>query len=225
MIFNVNNIIRDVRVCLDENSSSTVLLLEGDEDTLRLNELIRSKIAESVDVVHRDASYYLLEQGHNFGYDSFDEGSEAEEEVSIHWNGQDTCGYVMIPEDFHRLVVFDMSDWERPVYEAMSVLSPEYAKQRSRVKGVRGNAQRPVCVVAVRSVGRVLEFYSCKSQAAYVKQAVYIPLAKIDSEDNIDISRLCYRGVVYMIASEVLMALGDGERAAVMVAAAKNVLQ
>ena len=47
MIFRVNKIIKDVRVCMDENRTDTALIADSDEETLRLDEVIKSKILEA----------------------------------------------------------------------------------------------------------------------------------------------------------------------------------
>ncbi len=210
MIKQVEDILKDVRVCLDRNETGNALISTGDEETLLLDDIIRSKIVESVDSVHMAAPYWMLEQGHNL-------------EGSIHW-GELESGYVLLPDDFLRLVVFEMSDWERPVHEAISVLSPEYKLQRSRIKALRGTAQRPVCAIVVKPFGRVLEFYSCKTEGSTVSRAVYIPKAEIDANDGVDISEKCYRAVVYTVGAASLTTMGEAQHAAVLVAQANNIL-
>ena len=211
MIFQVDKILKDVRICIDQNTSSDSLLLTGDADTLALDDVIRSKIVESVQLVHNEAPSYLLENGHNFG-------------DAVYW-GEMESGWVLLPADFQRLVVFEMDDWEQAVYTAISTDDPEYEKQRSRFKGIRGNAQRPVCAVAIRPEGRVLEFYSCKSKNATVKRGVYIPYPEIDDNDGIDISKRCYRAVVYEIAAKTLITFGENEKAAVLTEVSKQFLR
>lgn len=211
MIFQINDIVADVRVCLDENRVETSLLGDSDEDTLRLEEVIRSKIVEAVDRVHLAAPYWMLEQGHNL-------------RASIHWEPME-CGYLLLPDEFLRLVVFEMSDWERPVHEAISTLSPEYKLQRSRIKALRGTAQRPVCAIGVKPFGKMLEFYSCKTNTATVRRAVYIPIAEIDANDGVDISEQCYTAVVYTVAAATLITLGEAQQAAALVTQANNILQ
>ena len=198
MIFQIDNIMRDVRVCLDENMMSEALLESGDIDTLALDDIIRSKILEAVQRVHMDAPNYLLEGGHNFG-------------DAVYWREMES-GWVLLPPDFMRLVVFEMDDWERAVYQAISTDDPEYEKQRSRFKGIRGTAQRPVCAIAIRPEGRVLEFYSCKSSDAHVSRAMYIPYPKIDEANGVDICERCYKAVVYTAAGLTLLACGEAER-------------
>lgn len=198
MIYQLGDIIKDIRICLDQNMKSESLLEIGDIDTLALDEIIKSKILEAVQRVHMEAPNYLLESGHNFG-------------DAVYW-GDLESGWVLLPEDFMRLVVFEMDDWETAVYQAISTDDPEYEKQHSRFKALRGTSQRPVCAIAIRPEGRVLEFYSCKSKEAQVSRAVYIPYPKIDANQGVDISERCYTAVVYTAAGLTLMTCGEVEK-------------
>jgi hypothetical protein len=214
MIYQVDRIVGDVRVAIDENRLDNALLVGGDEDTLRLDEVIRSKIVEAVERVHMEAPYYLLEQGHNF-----DGASDA-----VYWGDQES-GWVLLPEDFLRLVVFEMSDWERPAYSAITPADPQYAKQHSRVKALRGTAQRPVVAIAVRPEGRVLEFWSCKSENASITRAVYMPHAYVDELGGVNISERCYTAAVYMTAALALTTVGEAEKAKTMYEMTKTFLE
>ena len=189
---------QDGRICIDETMQSDALIESGDIDTLSLDEIIKSKILEAVQRVHRDAPNYLLEGGHNFG-------------DAVYWRELES-GWVLLPKDFLRLVVFEMDDWEQAVYQAISTDDPEYEKQRSRFKGIRGTAQRPVCAIAIRPEGRVLEFYSCKSKNAQVSRAMYIPYPKIDEDGGVDISERCYNAVIYTAAGLTLLTYGETEK-------------
>lgn len=189
---------QDVRICLDQNMESDALIESGDIDTLALDEIIKSKILEAIQRVHMDAPNYLLEGGHNFG-------------DAVYWRELES-GWVLLPPDFMRLVVFEMDDWEQAVYQAISTDDPEYEKQRSRFKGIRGTAQRPVCAIAIRPEGRVLEFYSCKSKNAQVSRAMYIPYPKIDEDNGVDICERCYNAVVYTAAGLTLLTCGEVEK-------------
>lgn len=202
MVYNIHDVMRDVRVCLDQNMSSEQLMLEEDVDTLALDDIVRSKIVEAVVRVHANAPTHLLEEGHNFG-------------DAVFWGDQES-GWVLLPDDFMRLIVFEMSDWEKAAYGAISTTDPEYSLQRQRVKALRGTAQKPVCVIASRPEGRALEFYSCKSEDAYVRRAQYIPYPKIDEYGGIDISEKCYTAVVYAAASLVLLTLGESEKSSAL---------
>jgi hypothetical protein len=198
MIYQLDKIMQDVRICIDQNMMSDALLESGDIDTLSLDEIIKSKILEAVQRVHMSAPNYLLESGHNFG-------------DAVYWRELES-GWVLLPPDFMRLVVFEMDDWERAVYQAISTDDEEYEKQRSRVKGIRGTSQRPVCAIAIRPEGRVLEFYSCKSTDAKVSRAIYIPYPKVDEDGGVDISERCYDAVVYTAAGLTLVTCGEVDK-------------
>lgn len=198
MIYHIDKVMQDVRVCIDQNTKSEALLAEADIDTLSLDEIIRSKIVEAVQRVHLAAPNHLLYCGHNFG-------------DAVYW-GEMESGWTLLPEDFMRLVVFQMDDWDTAVYAAVSTGDEEYEKQRSRIKAIRGTAQRPVCAIGIRPEGRVLEFYSCKSTDAHVSRAVYIPYPKIDVDGGIDICERCYTAAVYTAAGLTLITCGEAEK-------------
>lgn len=211
MVYKITDVMRDVRVCLDQNMTSEQLLTTEDVDTLALDDIVRSKVLEAVIRVHSGAPVYLLEAGHNFG-------------DAVYW-GDKESGWVLLPEDFMRLIVFEMSDWEQAVFSAISTTDPEYALQRQRVKALRGTAQKPVCAITARPEGRVLEFYSCKSKDAYVRRAQYLPYPKIDAQGGIDICERCYMAVVYATAALVLITLGEAEKASALFEISKSAMQ
>ena len=197
-------------MCLDLNADSGPLLGMGDVDTLGLERLIRSKVTEGVRRAHSEAPAYLLDCGHNFG-------------DAVYWCDLES-GYVLLPDDFMRLVVFEMSDWATPVYAAITPDAPKYPRQRSKFKGIRGTWEKPVCAIAIRPEGKALEFYSCKSQNAQVSKAVYLPYPDIDRHGGVEISRRCYQGAVYAIASLVSLSLGEAEKSTALSEAAKTAL-
>lgn len=202
---------QDVRICIDQNMVSDALVDNGDIDTLALDEIIKSKILEAVQRVHLEAPNYLLEGGHNFG-------------DAVYWRELES-GWVLLPTDFLRLVVFEMDDWEQAVYTAISTEDPDYEKQRSRFKGIRGTSQKPVCAIAIRPEGMVLEFYSCKSTDAQVSRAMYIPYPIIDEDGGVDVSERCYKAVVYTAAGLTLTSCGEVDKASTFFDLAKTFLQ
>lgn len=210
-MYKIETVSQDVRIAIDENKTSEQLLGDEDIDTLSLNEIVRSKIEEAVRRVETTAPTFLLEEGHTFG-------------DSVFWEDNNS-GWTLLPDDFMRLIAFRMSDWERTCYNAISVDDPLYDLQSSRFKGVRGNVQKPVCAVVNRAEGKALEFYSCDNEEAYVKRATYLPYPKIDDEDGIDICERCYTAVVYTTAALVLTAYGANDRAELLNALAKSILE
>lgn len=209
-VYLLDEIAKDVRIAIDQNMQSETLVDFGDVDTLSLNDIIKSKIVDAVKRIHSTAPSYLLDGGHNFG-------------DAIYWKELES-GWCLLPEDFMRLVVFQMDDWERAVYHAISEDDEEYQKQSSRFKGVRGTPQKPVCAIAIRPEGRVLEFYSCKNTDAMVSRAVYLPYPKVDKDNGIQICEHCYQAVVYTIASLVLITYGSADQSKALLELAKSTL-
>ena len=209
-VYRLDEIAKDVRIAIDQNMSSDTLIGFNDVDTLSLNDIIRSKITDAVKRIHSMAPVYLLDGGNNFG-------------DAIYWKELES-GWCLLPENFMRLVVFQMDDWERAVYHAISEDDAEYKKQSSRFKGIRGTPQKPVCAIAIRPEGRALEFYSCKSENAMVSRAVYLPYPVIDEDDGIEICERCYQAVVYTIASLVLTTYGNADLSKALSDLAKSAL-
>lgn len=213
---------KDVRVAIDMNKGDDPLILEGDTDTLTLDEIILSKLPDAVRIVELEAPHVMLEGGRDFmgcaeayplnkNSNSLDKNSDPADKNSgqgISW-GENGKGSIFLPDDFLRLVSFRMSDWERTVYEAISEHDARYALQSSRWGGIRGNPEKPVVAIVRGSGGKVLEFYSCRDATATIAEAHYLPIPKIDSEGKISVSEECYRPAVYRAASLALASVGD----------------
>lgn len=202
---------RAVKVAIDMNRGDEPLIMEGDTDTLTLDEIIYAKLADAVRMVEMEAPLTMLESGHDFG----------EHDTYI---GEDGKGFIILPDDFMRLISFRMSDWTRTIYEAITESDPQYALQSSRFKGICGNPEKPVVAVVRRSEGKVLEFYSCRDNAATVAQATYLPIPKIDRDGGIDVAEDCYRAAVYRAASLALASVGD-QLSTSMLEISKSLLQ
>lgn len=187
---------RAVKVAIDMNRGDEPLIMEGDTDTLTLDEIIQAKLTEAVRMVEMEAPLSMLESGHDFG----------EQDIYINKAGK---GFVILPDDFMRLIAFRMSDWGRTVFEAITESDPRYALQSSRFKGICGNPEKPVAAIVRRSEGKVLEFYSCRDNTATVAQAVYLPYPRIDDDGGIDVAEECYEAAVYRAASLALASVGD----------------
>ena len=209
MIYQIQDIERDVRIALDENDVSTQLVQMGDVDTLALNDIIRSKIVEAVRRVELAAPAHLLEEGHDFS-------------SGIYWNG-DGSGFIILPDDFCRLVSFKMSDWKRTVHTAISSDDPQYELQSSEFGGIRGNVDKPVVAIVMRSLGLTLEFYSCESEEAIVSESDYLPEPKI-ADGCIDISEKCYKACIYHIAALVLLTIGNEKLAETLEQVSKSMI-
>lgn len=200
---------RDVRIAIDENRTSEQLVSDDDIDTLALDELISSKIEEAARKVIASAPIMLLDGGRPVG-------------DALYWRG-DGVGWVLLPDDFLRLVVFKMSDWERPVHTVVAPGTPTYQLQFSRCKGLRGNPQKPIVALTRRAEGLALEFFSCCTESAVIEMGSYIPLPRI-RDGYVNLPERCYKAVVYETASLVLVAMGQGELASFMSNIAKELM-
>lgn len=207
MAVSVDDIKKRVRIALDRNNVSTQLLDNGDIDTLTVEQIIESKIEQAAKEVILAAPHHLLGVGEDFATG-----------LSVSWSSQ--AGYgsgsVNLPAEFLRLHSFQMSDWVRPVYDAITVDDPLYSAQKSRFGGVRGNPQKPVCAIVNGSTNLVLEFYSCTGgQGVNISTARYFKVPKI-SNGQIDIPNRLLDATVYRIAYMVALTLLDAERATVL---------
>lgn len=209
MIVQADKMAKDVRIAVDMNHDSTPLLLEDDVDTVSFNDIIYAKLTDAVRMVEMEAPLHLLEQGHQFG-------------ENIVWSDGGK-GWLILPDDFMRLVVFKMSDWHHSVSEAITQDDPKYSRQWSKWKGICGNPEKPVVAIVNRAEGNVLEFFSCNDDTATVEQAVYIPLPRIDLDGGIDVSEKCYKAAVYRAGALALSSIGD-QLATTMVELSKSLL-
>lgn len=180
---------RDTRILLNENIDGRAWI--GDASQLPLSAVIRSVIEEACAEAVARASHEDLERGHNFA------------EAAICRLGLGS-GYLLLPHDFMRLIAFRMSDWECPVFEAITPAAhPEaYALQHSPFRGLRGTPAQPVCAIVNRPEGLSLEYYSCLSDKARIVRAEYAPRPKIDvRRGGIDIGERTYRAAVKLAAA------------------------
>lgn len=205
--YSVNDIVEQARVAIDRNNNSQPLAALGDVDTLTLDQIIESKVADAARLVESEAVHHLLDNGKAFG-------------SSVIWESQPGygAGKINLPNDFLRLVTFRMSDWYRAVTEPITEDSPIYAMQSSRYAGVRGNPERPVVAIVHDASKQVLEFYSCQAgPGVQVAKARYIPLPKIEN-GHIELCPKLVRAVVYRAASMTAAAVGNNDLAALLLA-------
>lgn len=201
-------------MALDENVDSSALSGLGDVDTLKLDEIIESKVVAAARIIETNAPAHLLDSGRAFG-------------ESIGWDGQPGygAGYIHLPDDFMRLVCFQMSDWDYAVTVALAEDSPLYQMQRSRFAGVRGNPQKPVVAITSQPIGLVLEFFSCYSgENAFIKKARYIPIPRVRN-GKIDLCEKLKPAVVYHTAYLSALSLGEGDAAAALLNTARELAE
>lgn len=197
MEHSVDDIKKDVRITINQNMSDNVLINVADIDTLSIDDIIRSKIVEATKEVECNANPDMIDNSIQLS------------NISVNWKSATGVGMgsITLPDDFMRLLIFQMSDWSRPA-SIITEDSPLYAQQSSRYPGIRGCPQRPVVAICRRGTGLVLEFYSCSAGASvFIRNALYIQEPEIKSE-KINVSEKLYKAIVYKIASLTCVSLG-----------------
>lgn len=196
---NITDIITDVKLALDENESASNVLL-ADTDQLQMDALIRSKIIDAVRYIHQAAPISMVE---GMSPDPLPTPGQVT-------GGQDGSCTVALPDDFMRLIIFQMDDWKRPVVELIPDTSPLYAMQGSDYIGIRGGVKKPVAVLTTSGGGKKhLEAYSSEGT---VSKLVYIPIPSISGtspNETISICTQLYQPVIYHCAGLVAMTYKD----------------
>jgi len=211
--YDVGTLKQEILIALDMNMTSDALSELGDVDTLSLDEIVKSKIADAATIVLRDAPPYLL-----------DEGDEMELEFSVDGIVSD-CGRAKLPDDFLRLVAIKMNSWRRSLNVAISEDSPLYAQQRSRFAGIRGSNEKPVAAIVHGSDGMYVECYPHGGGVAYAR---YIPRPFIESSQSGESIWLCSkleRAVVYYAAYLAASAIQHSEQASALLAIAQEAMK
>lgn len=215
MIYDKSDIVKDVRIILDENMDSRALIREDDIDTLSLDEVIASKILEAAADIEKQAPAHLLGIGYPFGDD-------------IIWRDRPGHGpgYVILPGDFMRLVTFRMSDWAMPVTGFITEDSPLYARMQSRYPGISGNPQAPVVAIVQDAANRILEFYSCAAgEGTHIRKARYLPYPKFDAAGGVEIPKYVYTAVLYYTAALTCVTFSATDQAKSLIELSKSKLQ
>lgn len=213
MNYSVQDVIKDVRKALDENEVNTFFI--DDVYTISMDAIIEQKILDAARSVTEAAPSRLLDGGVSFA-------SELNWESGTRGKGM---GYTVLPADFMRLVIFQMSDWRRPVVIPIEDTDPIYFLQKSKFPGIRGGIDKPVCAITTYPTGRVLEFYSCvEGEVADVKVAKYLPFPSI-KDGCIDICKDIYAPIIYYTAGLVCLTYKEKEQGDVLFSIAKDYLK
>ena len=198
----LSDVIREVKIILDENITE-VSVLTDDPDQLQMEGHIRARIIDAVRAIHEAADSSLLDDGLPI---PLEVGGQPTIQVN-----PDGTGYVALPDDFMRLVIFKMTVWKRPVVFAISDTDPRYFLQKSRFVGIRGGIDKPVCAITTGEASKVLEFYSLPAGESdhSVEKHRYLPLPTIEENDTIKMCRKLVRPIYYQCAALVALSLKD----------------
>lgn len=199
MKYFVTEIVKDIRKALELNNESQALIEVDDIDTLSLNDIGESKVLDAVRFITENAPLHLV-------------GSGTILDGGIFWiDGVEAigAGRMILPDDFLRLINFQMSSWIKPA-KLITEDDPEYALQWSRHMGLKGNPEAPVVAICHYPEGITLELFSCDGgDSEYIKKASYLAEPTVDSHGLIDIPTKLYKAVVYYGAYLVSLAYGN----------------
>lgn len=199
--YNVSDIIKDVRTILELNVTSDWLTGISDTETLSLDKLIESKIEDGAYVVEMQAPHRLLD------------GISFKENTPI--KDSNGFGYVKLPKDFARLVLFQMNTWLVPVFEAIYPEDAAYTMLKSKFACVSGNYEKPAVAIVNNDSntqgGLMLEYYRTKDILNdKISHALYIPMPTI-KDGKVKLCYRLYRPVLYSIASLVSLTYKDND--------------
>lgn len=174
----VDDLIKEVRVTLDENRQESSYL-KGGLDNMELNEIIRSKLIDAARSILEVCPLNMLEPKEFVAF----------EDKQI--KNDDGSGYVVLPDDFLRLSQFKLNSWNRSVVNAAEEGSAISYMQRNLF--TRGTPVKPVCVFAHNASGkRIMEYYTAgKLNDTYdhnVEKALYVQLPSISADNKLGIS-------------------------------------
>lgn len=203
------SLLREIRVVLDQNMSSTALSALGDVDTLSLDELIESKIEDAAEAVVLTAPLHLLSDVSVALVNDPDHGRLLSLRNTFpHW------GTFPLPSDFARLLSFKLVSWPYALHEALSVSSPLYVQCHSPF-GVCGTKDRPhvFLVPSADASGVVaLEIYSGGSENDTLESGLYVS-KPIISDGSITLGKYLKRPTVYYAAYLVALSIQEKEAA------------
>lgn len=187
-------LINKVKTILDEISSEAMPIVDvGVEDNNPLDQMIESLLDESAVEVLMKAPFYRLD------ITTWDAEPVAYEK-------DPTTGYILLPEDFLRLVYFRMDDWLRPVTELATKGDPVSLRQYN--KHIRGGVARPIGVLSKTADGMIIEYYSTFTKDHHVEDFQYIRKAAAEEISDQMVDALCW-----ICAGKVLIVIGRADQA------------
>lgn len=204
----VEELIKKVRITMDENSSSSRLAEIKDIDSLQLDDLIRESIVAGVKYVHSNADVTELTD------DVTEDGSlsSVEEEMI---GTEKYIQYIDCPSDFHVLSSIKMSRWKKPIRILSSLNNVNEDMELCPYYGIGSDKESPAVYLTERNGNRVFMACSCDEEGSTLETFRYLSLPSI-KEGNIKIIKGREDDCAYAIAYNVFMSLGDANMASAM---------
>lgn len=211
---------REVRIALDENMASDALLAEIDIDTLKLNEIIESKLGDAALAVVMAAPAEKLG----------DVSKPLTGTIDIS-DGDRHIVTMQLPSNFVRMVRFKMDSWPRPVYLALPPATPLYDQAHSGFN-VFGTKERPAVFLVPKAGGMYLEAFCAGSTRDSLDGCLYAERPKeeeyTDDSNNTHtgyfIGEHLLRPTIYYAAYLTALDVKDADAATALLATAKELL-
>lgn len=207
MNYAVTDIVKDVRITLDQNQAESILA--ADDNTLELDDIIRKKITEAALSILREAPLRMID-GTVALPDPVtieDEGTDSGEQVPVR--------SIRLPDDYLRLAIVRMSDWKTPLRVAVLDTSDIYQTVTSEFDGIRPNQYRPLAVETEDADGPILELWGSSDAEATLVQGRYIGQPRV-RDGVLNFPKLLYPALVNMTAALTAQAYKDNAAQSLM---------
>lgn len=181
--FTIDEIIKEVRVKIDEIGINESEMMDTEEDNKNLDTIIKSCVSEAYRMVSLLSDVSMIE-----GKD----GSDMQLDID-----SGLVGRISLPSDFIRLVSVRLSSWISAKSSAVPEDSMEYRMQSN--KWICGTPKRPVVALVNGADGRILELYKAASVNDTLKSFTYV--ASIDrNSSSVNISEQLSDAFLYFVA-------------------------
>lgn len=192
--YKVEDIVKRVKVVIDQNVNDEAMTGFGDVDTLALDEIIKGMIVPAVRLLEMAAPMLMLGGGVDF------KPKEGESSI-ISYNSKKYAFDVKLPKDFMRLVSLKMSDWATAVHDVTTTDDAMYRVLRNAYGCVRADADKPVVVVVNgEDNSYAIEAYGSEKEAT-LSVARYIPEPQVADDGSIEICEPLYEAAICETAS------------------------
>lgn len=208
MNYAVTDIVKDVRITLDQNQVESILA--ADDDTLELDDIIRKKITEAALRILREAPLRMIDGTIALPEPVTieDEDADSEERVPVK-------AVIRLPDDYLRLAIVRMSDWKTPLRVAVLDTSDIYQTVTSEFDGIRPNEYRPLAVETEDADGLILELWGSSDAEATLEQGRYIGQPRV-RDGVLNFPKLLYPALVNMTAALTAQAYKDNAAQSLM---------
>ena len=207
--YEIDNIVKEVRLIIDENEDNEKLITEADEVASNTDAITKAMVVQGIDTVHRLAPLWRLSPL-GVGYT-----------VSLAEYKKGKRGY--LPTDFLRLVYAEAEDWPGLMSDTVDIDSDEYKMQSSKFAGIRGSVEKPVVAIVPGMIipaakgadaqgtdpGLIIEVYTTNKPTVNI---AYVKKANV-TNNKVEIAEKCKEAVLYMIAKYYMVNVGELERA------------